>query len=62
MSNTIKTHLQEVMFDMYDLSYSRRLPQPYRSWKEFHEEQAEKLWGIIISLYPEEREIEGETK
>lgn len=53
---SIKTTLEEVMFDMYDQSYSRRLPPEFRSWKEFHEEQAEKLWGIIISLYPEEKE------
>ncbi len=52
-----KTMLQEVMFDMYDQSYARRLPQEYRSWKEFYKAQAEKLAYIESVMFPE-----GETK
>jgi hypothetical protein len=53
---SIKTTLEEVMFDMYDQSYSRRLPIEFRSWKEFHEEQAQKIADVLASLFPEKDE------
>lgn len=48
-----KTLLQEVMSDMYDQANERRLPPEFRSWKEFHMEQAEKLARIEAALFPE---------
>jgi len=47
-----KTLLQEVMFDMYDVSYSGKLPPEFKDWKEFGKEQAQKLSEIVTSLFP----------
>ena len=49
-----KTMLEEVMFDMYDVSYSRLLPQEFKSWKEFYTYQADKLFEITSAIFPSE--------
>lgn len=53
MSTNTRTLLQEVYFDMCDQILERRLPEEFRSWKEFYTEQADKLARIELVLFGE---------
>ena len=54
--NSTRTKLQEVFFDLHDQVMERRLPEEFRSWKEFFTEQAVKLAQVEHELYGESKE------
>ena len=56
MNNRTRTLLQEVYFDMCDQILERRLPEEFRSWKEFYTEQADKLAMIELEIFGESEE------
>lgn len=56
MNNSTRTKLQEVFFDMCDQILERRLPEEFKSWKEFYTEQADKLASIELEIFGESKE------
>ena len=56
-SKMVKATFQEVMFDLYDVSYSGKLPSEFTSWKEFGKELAQKLGDIEAALFDKGDEV-----
>jgi hypothetical protein len=51
MNNQTKTSLQEVYFYMCDMANDKKLPEEFRSWREFFLEQADKLSQIESDIF-----------